>query len=271
MVRWGLTLALAIFCLVWAYPFFWLLSASLKTPLELFGKGLNPIPDDPQWSNYVRAWTTGGFSTYMVNSIIITVGAVLLVIVRSALAGYVLGRYKFIGKKFLIGVLVATYFLPEGYTIISVTQITDSLGLLNTHLGVILGLGAGGHVAATLLYTAYFATMPKELEESARMDGAGPIRTFFQVMLPLAKPITASVALLQFLTAWNTFLLPLVFTLGQPDLRPLPVGMIAFTTENHIDQTGMAAAAVISLIPMVIIFVLLQRHFVEAVAGAVKQ
>lgn len=268
---WLTTIGLAVMCFFWVYPFGWLISASLKTPMELFGKGLDLMPDAPQWENYVRAWTDGGFSTYMVNSIIVTVGSVALVIVRSALAGYVLGRFNFIGRKTIIGIMIATFFLPEGYTIISITQLTDSMGLLNTHLGMILGLGAGGHVPALLLYAAYFRSLPKELEESARIDGAGPFRTFFQIILPLCTPVTATVGLLQFLTAWNAFLLPLVFTLSQPDLRPLAVGMVGFVGQNYTDHTGMAAAAVISLAPLVIVFIILQRHFVEAVAGAVKQ
>ncbi|SEE08470.1 carbohydrate ABC transporter permease [Ruania alba] len=271
LTAWLITAGLAVLCFFWVYPFGWLLSASLKTPLELFGKGLNLMPDAPQWENYVRAWTDGGFSVYMINSIIVTVGSVALVVIRSALAGYVLGRFSFMGRKVIIGVLIATFFLPEGYTIISITQITDSLGLLNTHLGMILGLGAGGHVPALLLYAAYFRSLPRELEESATIDGAGPIRTFFQIILPLCRPVTATVALLQFLTAWNAFLLPLVFTLSQPDLRPLAVGMVGFVSQNYTDHTGMAAAAVISLAPLVIVFIVLQRHFVEAVAGAVKQ
>ncbi|WP_081687748.1 carbohydrate ABC transporter permease [Glycomyces tenuis] len=271
VTTWLLTAGLTVMCLIWVYPFAWLISASLKTPLELFGKGLNLVPDEPQWENYVRAWTDGGFSTYMVNSIIVTVGSVALVILRSALAGYVLGRFDFVGRKLIIGIMVVTFFLPEGYTIIAVTQITDSMGLLNTHLGMILGLGAGGHVPALLLYAAYFRSLPKELEESAKVDGAGHFRTFFRIMLPLSMPVTATVGLLQFLTAWNAFLLPLVFTLSQPDLRPLAVGMVGFVSQNYTDHTGMAAAAVISLTPLVIVFILLQRHFVNAVAGAVKQ
>jgi ABC-type glycerol-3-phosphate transport system permease component len=271
ITAWLMSALLAIGCFFWVYPFGWLLSASLKTPMELFSKGLNLVPDDPQWENYVRAWGEAGFSGYMLNSLIVTLGSVALVVIRSALAGYVLGRFDFVGRKVIIAIFVITFFLPEGYTIISVTQITDSLGLLNTHLGMILGLGAGGHVPALLLYAAYFRSLPKELEESAKLDGAGPIGTFFRIMLPLSSPVAATVALLQALTAWNAFLLPLVFTLSQPELRPLAVGMIAFVGQNHTDTTGMAAAAVISLAPMILLFVFLQRHFVEAVAGAVKQ
>ncbi|SDD99582.1 carbohydrate ABC transporter permease [Auraticoccus monumenti] len=262
---------LALFCLVWIYPFLWVLSASFKEQGDIFGQGLALLPETLVWDNYVRAWEQVGFSRYFVNSVVITAATVALIVVRSALAGYVLGRCDFPGKKLVIGIFLVTFFLPEGYTIIPVTQLTDSLGLLNTHAGVVLGLGAGGHVAATLLYAGYFRSLPMELEESARVDGAGPVTIFFRIMLPLAWPVTATVIILQFLTAWNAYLLPLVFTLSQPDLRTLAVGMTSFVGEYSTDYSGLAAAAVISLLPVMAVFISMQRHFVDSIAGAVKQ
>lgn len=268
---WLTGLGLALVAAVWIYPFVWLVSASLKSSSEVFGKGLDLVPGEFQWENYARAWTDVGFASYMINTVVITLGTVFLVIVRSALAGYVLGRQDFAGKKALIGIFLVTFFIPEGYTIIPITQLTDQLHLLNTHIGVILGLGAGGHVAATLLYAGYFRKLPKELEECAELDGAGPITIFFRVMLPLAWPITATVFILTFLFAWNVYLLPLVFTLSDPDLRTLAVGMTVFVGEQSTDWSGLAAAAVISLVPAVAVFAVLQRRFVDSIAGAVKQ
>lgn len=264
-------LGLLILALIWVYPFIWLISASLKTQPEIFGSGLGLLPQTPVWENYSRAWTVVGFDRYFLNSVIVTAGTVLLIAVRSALAGYVLGRYDFIGKKVLIAIFLVTFFLPEGYTIIPVVQLTDQIGLLNTHAGVILGLGAGGHVAATLLYAGYFRGLPKELEECARLDGAGHFRIFFQIMLPLALPITATVVILTFLFAWNVYLLPLVFTLSEPDLRTLAVGMSSFIGEYSTDWSGLAAAATIALVPVMAVFIALQRKFVDSIAGAVKQ
>lgn len=270
-LSWVIGLLLACASAIWIFPFLWLLSASVKSNSQIFGVGLGLIPSHFVWDNYSRVWGSVRFATYMANSTVITLGVVALVVFRSALAGYVIGRCKFPGKKPLIGILLATYFLPESTTIIPVTELTGRLHLLNSHLGVILGLGAGGHVAATLLYAGYFAKLPKELEEGARIDGAGPFTVFFRVMLPLAKPITATVFILSFLFAWNAYLLPLVFTLGNPNLRTLAVGMTAFIGEQSTDWSGLAAAAVISLAPIVAIFVALQRHFVDSIAGAVKQ
>lgn len=273
--RWSLSLrfqalALAAFCIVWIYPFLWLVSASLKDSLEIFVSGLSLVPADWQWNNYVRAWNDAGFGRYMLNSIIITAGSVIIVVVRCALTGYVLARYNFIGKKFVIGILLVTIFVPAGYTIIAVMDLSRQLGLLNTHLGIILALSAGGHVAAILLYAGYFNSIPRDLEEAGVLDGASFLQVFRSIMLPLAGPVTATVSVLTFLGTWNAFFVPLVFTFSRPDLRTLAVGMLAFRGEQSTDWSGLAAAATLSLVPVVLLFVFLQRYFLEGIAGAVK-
>jgi len=255
---------------VWIYPFVWVLSASVKGQLEVFAAGLQLMPDAFVWENYSRAWVDGDFGTYMLNTILVTAFTVAIVVVRCAMAGYVLARYSFLGRKFVVGVLVGTLFVPAGYTIIPVVEITQRLGLLNSLTGVIVALAGGGHVAAVLLYMGYFRGIPRELEEAAVIDGAGFGTVFFRVMLPLAGPVTATVVVLTFLATWNAFLLPLVFTFSRPDLRTLAVGMQAFVGENSVDWPGMAAAATLSLIPIVALFLFLQRYFFEGIAGAVK-
>ena len=262
--------ALTALCLVWIYPFLWLVSASLKTPLEIFSKGLNLLPDTPVWENYIRAWSQAGFSTYMLNTVLVTVGTVVVVVIHTALSGYVLGRYYFVGRSLVIGILGATLVVPAGLTIIPIVDLTSSLGLLNSHWGIVLALAGSGQSAAILLYAGYFRGLPRELEEAATMDGAGFLRVFFDVMLPLAGPVTATVTVLTFLAAWNAFLIPLVFTFGTPGLRTLPVGMLAFVGTNETDWSGMAAAATISLLPVIVFFFFVQRYFVEGIAGAVK-
>lgn len=262
---------LTIVSLVWIYPFIWMISASLKTPFEIFSSGLNLIPETPIFDNYVRAWDTAQFSRYMVNTVIITIGTVVLVLFRTSLAGYVIGRYQFIGRRFIVAILVGTIFVPVGYTIIPTVQLANTLGILNSLQGVILVLGGGGHVIDILLFSAFFSSLPKELEEAAILDGASFIQIFIRVMLPLAKPVIATVTILTFLSAWNNFFIPLVFTFSTPDLRTLSVGMFAFVGQHETDWSGMAAGATISLLPVVIIFFLAQRYFIEGIAGAVKQ
>ena len=267
---WGLLLLLAVLALVWIYPFVWMVSASLKSSLEVFTAGLGIVPDRFAWENYSRAWNDANFSRYMVNTVLITVSTVLIVVVRCALCGYVLGRYRFRGAKVIVGILVATLFVPTGYTIIPIVKLSMELGLLNSLTGMVLALSGAANVSAILIYAGYFRQLPKELEEAAVVDGAGFLRVFFQIMLPLSMPVTATVALLTFLSTWNAFFLPLVFSFSRPELRTLSVGMQAFVGENATDWSGMAAAGVISIVPIVALFLFLQRYFVEGIAGAVK-
>ncbi|GAB2621740.1 carbohydrate ABC transporter permease [Pseudactinotalea suaedae] len=267
---WLLALVLLLIAFVWVYPFLWMASASLKTSGEVFSGGLSLIPEILQWENYARAWEDGNFKVYVLNTVIVTVATVVIVVARCALAGYVLGRYKFPGSRVIIAILVATLFVPTGYTIIPIVKLSLELGLLDQHSGMILALAGGANVASILIYAGYFRGMPAELEEAAIVDGAGFFRTFFRIMLPLSMPVTATVAILTFLFTWNAFFLPLVFSFSNPALRTVSVGMQAFVGENSTDWPGMAAAGVISMLPIVVLYAFMQRYFVEGIAGAVK-
>lgn len=261
---------LAPLCLLWVYPFLWMVSSAFKTNAEIFA-GLGLIPRSLQWQNFARAWTQAHIGRYFLNTVIITVAAVAIVLVTTAMIGYVLGRYAFPGKKLVIGFFVATVFLPEGYTIIPVFELVNKLGLANSLAGVILAESGGAHVVSVLLFAGFFSQLPKELEEAAVVDGAGFLRIFWQVMLPLAGPVVATTIILQFLQTWNSFLLPLVLTLSRPELRTLAVGIYAFRGEFFTDWGALAAASTISLAPIIALFLFLQRYFIQGIAGAVKQ
>jgi ABC-type glycerol-3-phosphate transport system permease component len=263
------TLVLLPICFLWLYPFLWMVSASLKTDSEIFGS-VDLIPEVPQWENYARAWYEANIGPYFWNTVIITVASVAIVTVTTAMIGYVLGRYSFPGKRIIVVAFIATLFLPEGYTIIPVFELISRLGLSGSLWGVILAESGGAHVIMIFLFAGYFRQLPNELEEAAKLDGAGFIRTFWQVMLPLAKPAIATAVILSLMRVWNSFLIPLVLTLARPDLRTLAVGVYSFQGENLSDWSGMAAASTISLLPIVLIFLLLQKYFVEGIAGAVR-
>ena len=262
---------LALVSFLWIYPFLWMISASFKTTMELFQNGLNLIPQQISFESYVRAWVKGNFGRYFFNSVFVTVWTIILVVVRCAMAGYVLALYDFRGKKIILAVLMATFLIPTGTTIIPTVEISQALGLLNTRIGVILALGGAGNVAALLLYKATFEGVPSSLREAAEIDGAGFMTIFFKVMAPLAGPVTATTVILTFMGAWNNFMIPLVFTFGTPQFRTLPVGMMAFQGANETDWSGMAAAGTIALVPIVIVFIALQKYFINGIAGAVKE
>lgn len=257
-------------CFFWIYPFLWMVSAGLKTEREIYS-GLSLIPDSFLWENFRRAWTVARIEEYFINTVIVTAGSIVIVLVSVALMGYVLGRHQFPGKKLVIAVFAVTIFLPEGYTIIPIVELLQRLHLTNSLAGVTLAQSGGAHVVMVLLFAGYFAQLPRELEEAAVVDGAGFFRVFWEIMLPLAKPVVATTIILQFMSSWNAFLQPLVLTLSRPDLRTLAVGMYAFRGEYSTDWSGMAAAATISLAPVIITFLFLQRYFIEGIAGSVKQ
>ncbi len=257
-------------CFLWIYPFLWVVSAAVKTNAQIF-KGPGLVPPALHWENFSRAWTQAHIGRYFLNTVIIAVSATTIVVVTTGMMGYVLGRYDFPGKKFIIALFLATVFLPEGYTIIPIFDLINHLHLNNNLLGVILAESGGAHVIYILLFAGFFSQLPRELEEAAIMDGAGFLRIFARIMLPLAKPVIATTVILQFERSWNSFFLPLVLTLSRPNLRTLGVGMFAFQGEYFTDIAGMAAAATIALVPIIAVFLLLQRYFVEGIAGAVKQ
>jgi raffinose/stachyose/melibiose transport system permease protein len=257
-------------CFIWIYPFLWMVSASLK-PNGMVFSGLGLIPTKPFWSNYSVAWTEGGIGRYFFNSVAIAVCTVVIVVLCTSSMGYVLGRMNFPAKKVLIGLLAALAILPQGYTIIPVYNLITKLGLSKSLFGIILPESGFAHILQLLLYAGFFAQMPRSLDESAQIDGAGFFRIYWSIYFPLALPVTATVIILQFIASWNDFLLPLVITLSQPQLQTLAVGVYSFQGENLTNYAELSAASTISLVPIIVVFLFLQRYFVEGIAGAVKQ
>lgn len=261
---------LAIIAVVWVYPFIWMISASFKTQSEFFGNGLSVIPQNPTFDNFVRAWKNANFSQYFLNTIIVTVCSVVIVLLVTSAAGYALGRYVFPGKKALLGVFLASITIPLVFTIIPVYELLNAMGLGQSLLGLILAECGGSHILFLMLFSGFYGSLPKEMEEAATMDGCGFFRTYISVMFPLAKPIVVTVVIMQFIWSWNSFLMPLVLTLSKPAIRTLAVGMYALKGEHIVDWTGIAAGATISVLPVIIIFIVLQKYFVDGIAGAVK-
>lgn len=267
--RWLVSAALAAICCIWIYPLLWMVSASLKSNAMIFGnEGL--IPSQPTFENYVKAWTQANIGAYFFNTLFVTVGSVAIVTISTAMMGYVLGRRRFPGRGLIFALIIFTIFVPQGYTIIPVFDLLTRLGIGQSLWGVMLATSGGSFVIFVLLFAGYFSQMPNELEEAAKMDGVGFVKTFWYVMLPLSRPIIVTVVVMQTLYAWNDFLLPLVVTLANPAIRTLSVGVYAFKGENFVDWGGMTAASTITILPVVILFLLLQRYFIDGLAGAVK-
>ena len=236
----------------------------------MFTAGVKLLPETWDFSNYTRAWVKANFSTYFFNTVLYAVAATAIELVKSSMCGYVLARYRFPGRNLLTKLILATLFIPIASIILPQFQLIRSLGLLNTRAGVILALSGGAGALYVLLFKGFFETIPDDLFDSAKIDGAGFLQ-IFRLMLPLAKPIIGTVVIFQFMRTWNEFNIPLVFTLGRPELRNLAVGMYAFRGEYAVDWTGFAAGTVISIIPVLLVFFAFQNYFVRGLSGAVKQ
>lgn len=271
LIKTGIThIILITVAIFWIYPFVWMVASSFKSQDEFFANKLKLIPQDPTFDNIKRIWTANNFDTYFINTVIVTFFAVFMVLIMTATAGYVFGRFKFFGRKFMMGMFVASISIPLVSTMIPVYEIVRGMNLVGTRTGLILASAGGSHVIFLMLYSSYFQQLPNELEEAAKMDGCGFFRIFTSIMFPLSKPIGTTVLIMESVWTWNDFLRPLILTLNNPASRTLAVGLYAFKGENTVDWTGIAAGGFISLVPVVVLFIFLQRYFVDGVAGAVK-
>lgn len=257
-------------CFGWCYPFIWMVSNAFKTPKDMLTNGLTIVTANPTLENFKRAWEAAKFEQYLLNSVIITMGVVFLVLVVASTAGYGLSKENVPGKKIILTLLLATMFFPKSVSILPIFQIINALGINNTYFGIILAIAGPAHVMAILLFMKYFATVPRELEESAYIDGAKYYQVFLRIMLPLSKPVFATVGIFNFVSAWNDFMVPLVFTLNRPKLRTLGVGLYAFFGEGTTDWTGLCAAATMAIMPIMIVFLFFQKFFITGLEGAVK-
>ncbi len=256
--------------IIWIYPFLWMVSASFKSQPEFFGNRLGLIPKDPTTDNIVRIWEKANFSQYFLNTVLVTFFAVIIVLLMTMLAGYAMGRYNFVGKKVIMSIFLGSIAIPLVSTIIPTYEVVKGMHLVGTRTGLVLAQAGGAHVIFLLLFTSFFGSAPKELEEASNIDGCNFFNTFFYIMMPLCKPIATTVVIMETIWCWNAFMLPLVLTLNNPASRTLAVGLYAFKGENTVDWTGIAAGGTIAVIPVIILFIFMQKYFVEGIAGAVK-
>ena len=265
-----INVVLIVCSLIWIYPIVWTIISSFKPQADFFKEQLSLFPATWTLDNYVRVWSKANFAVYFFNSVVVTVFSVLLVLIMTNMAGYVLGRYKFVGRGVLMAVFLSSICIPLVSTLIPVYQIVKSMNLLGTRLGLILSGAGGAHVVFLLLFSSYYSTVPNELEEAAKIDGCGFLRTFVKVMMPLSSPISTTVIIMESLWTWNAFQLPLILTLNNPTARTLAVGLYAFKGENTVDWTGICAGGAIAMVPIIVVFIAFQKFFINGMAGAVK-
>jgi multiple sugar transport system permease protein len=246
-------------------PFFWLISSSLKAPHQIYVFPPQWIPDPVHWSNYVEVFQVVPIFRYLTNTLIITLFATTGVVLSSSLAAYSFARLRFRGRDLVFGAVLATLMLPFAATMIPVYLLFTNLGWVGTFLPLIVPAWFGGPITIFLL-RQFFRTIPMELEDAARIDGAGRPRIFLTIMLPLARPALTVVTVLALLFNWNDFLAPLIY-LQRRDLYTLALGLNALRFfEGGLDYTHyVMVMATMMVVPVVIMYFLAQRAFVEGI------
>ncbi len=233
-------------------------SAVLSDPLGL--------PTSLNFSSYAKAWTQASFATYLRNSALITIAAVALDVVVALPASYVLGRYQFRGAGVLTAYFLSGLMLPIRLGILPIFYLLGNFGMIDSRVGLVLVYAASGIPFSVFIMTAFFRGLPRELEEAARIDGAGEFHIFARVMVPLVKPAIATVVVFRFVPLWNDFFFPLVL-LRSTDKYPLPVGLTQFFGEFQTDWSALFAGLVIATVPIVVLFLVATKQIVAGLTA----
>ena len=257
--------------LLWAYaavalaPLIVMVLDSLRPNTEVLSRPL-ALPSTLDLSSYSTAWTQASFSTYVRNSALVTITAVGLDVAVSLPASYALGRYRFRGSGVLIAYFLAGLMLPIRLGILPIFYLLGSLGLVDSRLGLVLVYAASGVPFSVFIMAAFFRGLPRELEEAARIDGAGELRIFARVMTPLVKPAIATVVVFRFVPLWNDFFFPLVL-LRTTDRYTLPVGLTQLFGEFQTNWSALFAGLVIATVPLVVLFLVATKQIVEGLTA----
>src|SRR5690242_5333187 len=254
--------ALTLLAAIAVIPFLWTLSTSLKNIDEVFVIPPQWLPHTPKWGNYTRLWDAFPMDRWIFNSAYIVVVAVLGKLVLASTAAYAFARLRFPGRDYIFYMFLTALMIPWEVTLIPGFVLMRQLGWIDSHLSLIVP--SMGDVFGIFLLRQYFMTIPRELEDAARMDGAGYLGTFLRVIVPLSIPALAVVAVLGFMSVWNSFLWPLIM-INSPDKFTLPVGLQLLNSQHGTDWTTLMAGDVIALIPVVIVYLAAQKYFVEGI------
>ncbi|MDQ0596827.1 multiple sugar transport system permease protein [Streptomyces canus] len=258
--------ALVLCALLTTLPFFWVLSGSLRSLDEIRSDPGAWLPHHVTFDNFLRLFRTEGFGQFMVNSVVVAAIVVAGNIVAASAAGYALAKLDFAGKRLAFGAVMAAMMVP--FTAVFVTQfvITVDLGLADTLTGI--ALPGVAMPLSVFIMRQYAMSIPDELLEAARIDGAGEFRIFFRIFLPLSGPAVATITIMSFLASWNNFIWPLIVAQSM-DSYTLPVGLAATSqaADNVKDYGLLLAGAIVVMLPVLLLFLFLQRYFVQGISG----
>ena len=267
--RWALTVALLALALLWLAPIAWVVVTSLKPSENIVRLPPEWIPWPATGAHYQEVlWgssRTARIGRAFVNSLVVATGSVLVVLATSSMAAYPLARIRFPGRDLIFGILVGSLMIPNAVLLVPQYVLTQRIGWLSTYQGMIVPEAAMLFAFGVFLLRQFFLAMPRELEDAALIDGAGPWQVFSRIILPLSQPVLAALAIFAFRSAWNDFLWPLI-AVNKPEMFPLPVALALLRSAYSSESYGpIMAGAALSALPLLVVFIVANRRIVEGV------
>jgi multiple sugar transport system permease protein/raffinose/stachyose/melibiose transport system permease protein len=260
---------LVLYTILTGGPFLWVASMSLRTTNEIFAAPY-ALPAKLHWEKFVEAWTRSNYGTYFWNSVIVVVTSVVLLTVIGAMVAHCLARYRFRGRGIVRFLILSGLVLPPQLMILSLFQILLEYGLYNTLAGLIV-VYVAGHLAVTVyILEGFFAQIPQDLFDAARMDGYSDFEIFWRITLPIGIPALFTAVILNFIILWNEFLYAVVL-LTEDDKRTLPLGIMHFMGSHQLDVGMLATGLIITIAPIIIVYALFSETMIKGMtAGAVR-
>ena len=266
---WALTIALLVLAVLWLAPIAWVVATSLKPAERIIRLPPEWIPWPVTGAHYhevlLGSSRTARIGRAFANSLVVAAGSVLLVLSTSALAAYPLARMRFPGRDLIFALLVGSLMIPNAVLLVPQYVLTQRIGWLSTYQGMIVPEAAMLFAFGVFLLRQFFLGMPRELEDAALIDGAGPWQVFSRIVLPLSQPVLAALAIFAFRSAWNDFLWPLI-AVNKPEMFPLPVALALLRSAYSSESYGpIMAGAALSALPLLVVFIVANRRIVEGV------
>ena len=257
-------LVLVVGALVVAFPLYWMFATAVRPKKEIFSGGFDLVPSTFVWSNFSDAWNKLPWDQFYINSIAIAAIAVPITVFINLLAGYTFAKYKFPGRDILFLLMISTLMIPIQVIMVPEFLIVAKLGWVNTWWGVLVPRAA--EAFGLFMVRQFMVSIPDELIEAARLDGAGEFTIFRRVVLPLSWPVIAVLSIFTFMWRWNDFAWPLV-VLQEQSSYTVPLGLSLMQGQYFTDWTGLMSMSLLSIIPMMLVFIFFQRYFIQGIAS----
>jgi raffinose/stachyose/melibiose transport system permease protein len=265
-----LYLVLIVVALVQLYPLIWLFQLSLKTNQEVFGMSPFALPQDPQWDNYIDAWTTGGINNYFLNSVWYTIVAVILTLILGSFVTFAVTRMEWKLKGFVLALFMAAYMIPLHSTLIPLFNIFNKVNLIDNPLSIIISYTTFNLPITIMILLGFYQSLPREIEEAAVMDGCSVHRIFFQITIPMTAPVLSTTAIINMIYNWNEFVFVNTF-ISSEKWKTITVGVNNFVGQYLTDWGAIGATLVISILPILLVYLFLSDRIIEGLAaGSVK-